>query len=143
VLGLLASHSSRGADAAALVAYRIDGDGIEAPLTGRAGDPARGREIVVTRHVGTCLLCHSGPFPEERFQGTIGPDLHGVGARLSAAQLRLRVVNPAHLNPDTVMPSYYVVTGLNRVGKPWRDKPVLTAEQVEDVVAFLQTLRDQ
>jgi len=140
---LLATGPLTAAEPGALTAYRIDGDGIEASLTGAAGDPKRGREIVITRQVGTCLLCHSGPFPEERFQGTIGPDLRGVGTRLTAAQLRLRVVHAAHLNPDTVMPSYHVTAGLNRVGKPWRDRPVLTAEQVEDVVAFLTTLRDE
>ena len=97
---------------------------------------------MVERHVGLCLLCHSGPFPEERFQGDIGPDLGGVGARLSAGQIRLRMVDSARLNPDTVMPSYHAVDRLRRVGTAWRGKPVLSAAQVEDVVAFLTTLRE-
>jgi sulfur-oxidizing protein SoxX len=137
---MLASSEVAGAEA--LLPYRVEGDAIAAPLTGRPGDPARGRQVVAARQLGTCLLCHPGPFPEERFQGTIGPDLAGVASRLSEGQIRLRIIDAARLNPNTVMPSYYVVDGLNRVGKPWQGRPVLSAEQVEDVVAFLMTLRD-
>jgi sulfur-oxidizing protein SoxX len=90
----------------------------------------------------TCLLCHSGPFPEERFQGDLSPDLKRTGARWSEGELRLRMVDAARLNPATIMPAFYRVDGLNRVGPSWRGKPILTAEQIEDVVAFLATLRD-
>jgi sulfur-oxidizing protein SoxX len=117
-------------------------DRIEAPLTGRPGDPARGRQIVTNRQAGLCLLCHTGPFPEERFQGTIGPDLAGLGTRLSEAQIRLRIVDAARLNENTVMPPYYATERQTRVGERWRGRPVLTAEQIEDAVAFLATLRD-
>jgi sulfur-oxidizing protein SoxX len=127
---------------AALRPYTIDGDAIPAPLTGQPGDPARGRAIVVNRNVGLCLLCHSGPFPEERFQGNMAPDLKGAGARWSEGQLRLRLVDARKLNPATVMPPYYVVDGLTRVAASLRGKPILTAEQIEDVVAFLATLRE-
>jgi sulfur-oxidizing protein SoxX len=130
------------ASAETLVPYSIEGDGIAASLTGRPGDPAKGRQVVASRQVGTCLLCHPGPFPEERFQGTIGPDLRGVAARLSEAQIRLRLVDASRANPETVMPSYYKLEGLNRVGKPWQGKAVLSAGQIEDVVAFLMTLRE-
>jgi sulfur-oxidizing protein SoxX len=122
--------------------YMIDGDAIPASLTGAKGNPDRGRTIVTTRQIGLCLLCHSGPFPEERFQGDLAPDLRGVGARWSEGQLRLRIVDARKLNPDTMMPPYYVVDGLNRVAPSFRGKPVLTAEQLEDVVAFLTTLRE-
>jgi len=125
-----------------LVPYTIVGNAIPAPLTGTKGDPARGRKVVTARQVGLCLLCHAGPFPEERFQGDLGADLKGVGARWSEGQLRLRIVDAAKLNPDTIMPSYYVVDGLKHVAASLRAKPILTAEQVEDVVAFLATLRD-
>jgi sulfur-oxidizing protein SoxX len=125
-----------------LHAYKIIGDAIPASLTGEKGDVARGREIVITRQTGLCLLCHSGPFPEERFQGDLGPDLKGAGARWSEGQLRLRMVDASKLNRDTIMPSYYVVDGLTQVAPAFRGKPVLTAEQIEDVVAFLATLRD-
>ena len=122
--------------------YEIVGDAIPASLTGTSGDPARGRAIVLDRRLGACLLCHTGPFPEEKFQGTLAPDLSGAGSRWSAGQLRLRLVDATRLNPDTIMPPYYRVDGLTRVGDAWRGKPILTAEQIEDVVAFLSTLRD-
>jgi sulfur-oxidizing protein SoxX len=122
--------------------FEVVGDAMPAPLTGEPGDPARGRTIVADRRVGLCLLCHSGPFPEERFQGTLAPDLGGVGARLSRGQLRLRLVDSRRLNPDSIMPAYHRTEGLNRVGAAWRGKPVLGAQEIEDVVAFLATLRD-
>jgi sulfur-oxidizing protein SoxX len=122
--------------------YKIVGDAVPASLTGAKGDPARGRAIVLNRQVGLCLLCHSGPFPEERFQGNMAPDLKGAGARWSEGELRLRMVDARKLNPETIMPPYYVVDGMNRVLPAFRGKPILSAEQIEDVVAFLATLRD-
>jgi len=121
---------------------KVVGDSIPGSLTGPAGDPARGRAIVVDRRLGACLLCHTGPFAEERFQGTLAPDLSGAGSRWSAGQLRLRLVDAIRLNPDTIMPPYYRVDGLTCVGSNWAGRPILTAEQIEDVVAFLSTLRD-
>ena len=117
-------------------------DAIPDSLTGAKGDPARGRAIVANRQVGLCLLCHSGPFPEERFQGNLAPDLRGAGKRWSEGQLRLRIVDPARINPTTIMPAYHRSEGLARVAPAWRGKPVLSAEQIEDVVAFLMTLKD-
>jgi sulfur-oxidizing protein SoxX len=122
--------------------YMIVGDAIPASLTGSRGDAERGRAIVVNRQVGLCLLCHTGPFPEERFQGTLAPNLAGAGARSSEGQLRLRIVDASRLEPDTIMPPYYRVDGLNRVAPAFQGKPILTAEQIEDVVAYLVTLRD-
>ena len=121
--------------------YTVSGDAILQSLTGAKGDPARGRSIIVNRQVGLCLLCHAGPFPEERFQGTIGPDLNGVGSRLSEGQMRLRIVDPARTNPDSVMPAYFRTEGLTRVAPSLRGKPILSAEQIEDVIAFLATLK--
>jgi sulfur-oxidizing protein SoxX len=131
-----------GARAEELRAYTVVGDAIPASLTGTRGDPARGRAIVLNRQIGLCLLCHSGPFPEERFQGNMAPDLKGAGARWSDGELRLRLVDARRLNPHTIMPPYYVVDGMNRVAPTLRGKPILTAEQIEDVVAFLATLRE-
>jgi L-cysteine S-thiosulfotransferase len=125
----------------ALRPFQVVGDAIPQSLTGANGDASRGRAIVTNRQ-NTCLLCHSGPFPEEKFQGNLSPDLKGTGSRWSEGQLRLRLVDAARLNPETIMPSYYRVEGLTRVGSAWRGKPILTAEQIEDVVAFLSTLRD-
>ncbi len=117
-------------------------DEMPTSLTGAKGDPARGRAIVANRQVGLCLLCHSGPFPEERFQGNLAPDLRGAGARSTEAQLRLRIVDSRRINPATIMPAYHQTDGLTRVAPAWRGKPILSAEQVEDVVAFLTTLKD-
>jgi len=116
-------------------------DAIPSSLTGATGDAASGKKIVLDRHVGLCLLCHSGPFPEERFQGDLGPNLAGVGARLSEGQIRLRIVDASRVNPNTIMPAYFRTEGLTRVTPSQRGKTVLTAQQIEDVVAFLVTLK--
>ncbi|MGB9115642.1 sulfur oxidation c-type cytochrome SoxX [Bradyrhizobium sp.] len=121
--------------------YTVTGDAIMESLTGAPGDAARGRALVLER-TSTCILCHSGPFPEEKFQGDLAPNLAGSGSRWSEGQLRLRLVNASRLNPATIMPSYYRVEGLDRVGPAWRGKPILTAEQIEDIVAYLATLRE-
>jgi sulfur-oxidizing protein SoxX len=106
-----------------------------------AGDAEKGRAVVANRQVGLCLLCHSGPFPEERFQGNLAPDLRGVGARLSADQIRERLVDPVRFNPKTIMPAYSKTEGLTRVAPSLRGKTLLTQEQIEDVVAYLATLK--
>ena len=124
-----------------LRSYAVTGDAIPRSLTGMAGDKAHGRALVVERS-STCILCHSGPFPEQKFQGDLAPDLSGSGSRWSEGQLRLRLVDAPHLNAATIMPSYYRVEGLQRVGTPWRGKPILSAEQIEDMVAYLVTLRE-
>ncbi|MCZ8292689.1 MAG: sulfur oxidation c-type cytochrome SoxX [Hylemonella sp.] len=123
-------------------AVTVVGDGIPAALQGAVGDAARGRAIVASRQTGLCLLCHTGPIPEERFQGNLAPDLAGAGQRWTAAQLRLRLVDPRRLNPDSIMPAYYRTDGFTRVGRAWEGKPLLNAQQVEDVVAYLTTLKD-
>ena len=124
-----------------LVAGKAVGDeGIPASLTGAKGDPARGRAIVANRQAGLCLLCHTGPFPEERFQGNLAPDLREA-ARLTEAEIRLRLVDPVRVNPQTIMPAYYRAGGLTNVAPAYRGKTVLTAEQIEDVVAYLLTLK--
>ena len=124
-----------------LVPYRVDGDRIDAPLGGHPGDPARGRALMLDQRTSTCLLCHAGPFPEQRFQGTIGPSLDAVGDRLTPAQIRLRLVDATSVNPETLMPRFYAVTGLNRVAPAYAGRPVLDADQIEDLVAFLSTLK--
>ena len=119
----------------------VVGDAIPASLTGTRGDATRGRALIVERS-STCILCHSGPFPEQAFQGDLAPNLSGSGSRWTEGQLRLRLVDAAHLNAATIMPSYYRVDGLTRVGSSWRGKPILSAEQIEDIVAYLTTLRN-
>jgi L-cysteine S-thiosulfotransferase len=117
-------------------------DSIPASLSVAKGDPARGRAIVTNRQLGLCLLCHSGPFPEEPFQGNLAPDLAGAGKRSTEGQLRLRIADSSRINPATIMPAYHRTDGLTRVAPVWRGKPILTAQQIEDVVAFLTTLKD-
>ena len=124
-----------------LAAYQVAGDAIPLALTTTPGDATRGRAIVTNKQLGLCLLYHTGPFNEEPFQGKLGPDLGGVGARLSEGQLRLRLVDGRRVNPETIMPAYHRTEGLVRVGTAWQGKPLLAAQQVEDVVAFLLTLR--
>jgi L-cysteine S-thiosulfotransferase len=129
------------ASAQELRAYAVTADAIPASLTGMPGDAARGRALVLDR-ASTCILCHSGPFPEAKFQGDLAPSLAGAGSRWTEGQLRLRLVDASRLNPATIMPSYYRVDGLDRVGPAWRGKPILSAGQIEDIVAYLATLRD-
>ena len=129
------------AGAQALQPYTVVGDSVPEPLTATRGDAARGRALVVDRS-STCILCHSGPFPEQKFHCDLAPNLAGSGSRWSESQLRLRLVDAARLDAATIMPSYYRVEGLVRVGGNWRGKPILSAEQIEDIVAYLATLRD-
>ena len=142
ILSVVVALVAAQAHAQVLQPHVISGNSIPASLTGAKGDAARGRAIVMNRQVGLCLLCHTGPFSEERFQGDLAPDLRGAGSHWSEGELRLHMVDARKFNPDTIMPPYYVVDGLTRVAAPFRGKPLLTAEQIEDVVAFLTTLRE-
>jgi len=118
-------------------------EGLPEPMTATPGDASRGRAIIADRSRGLCLLCHSGPFPEERFQGSLAPSLAGVGARLSAAELRLRLVDSRRVNPDSIMPAYHRAEGLHRVAPALRGRTLLQAQEIEDVLAFLLTLREE
>ena len=127
----------------ALASSFAHADSTVALLAGAApGDPQRGRAIVASRHVGLCLLCHTAPIPEERFQGDLAPNLAGTGARWTIPQLRLRIADSSRLNPATIMPSYYRTEGLTRVAPAHAGKTILSAQQIEDVVAYLATLKD-
>jgi sulfur-oxidizing protein SoxX len=126
--------------AVSAAALQVVGDGVPERLAA-AGDPARGRALVVARESANCVLCHAVPDPAVKFSGDVGPSLAGVGARLSEAQLRLRIADNLRVNPATVMPSYYKIDGLDRVASAYAGKPVLSAQQVEDVVAWLATLK--
>jgi sulfur-oxidizing protein SoxX len=121
--------------------YVVTDDSIPESLTGAPGDATRGRVLVLER-TNTCILCHSGPFPEEKFQGDLAPNLSGSGSRWSAGQLRLRLVDASRLNPGTIMPSYYRLEGLDHVAPAFLGKTILSAAQIEDIVAYLATLRE-
>jgi sulfur-oxidizing protein SoxX len=119
-------------------------DGISQPLGGLLGDAARGKAIVANRQLGLCVLCHQLPDSlgvPIAFQGNLAPSIAGAGSRWSAAQLRLRMVDSRRLNPNSIMPAYHQTEALTRVGIAWRTKPILDAQQIEDVVAFLVTLK--
>ncbi len=131
-------HAS--ADGSPLAAFEVRGDAVPEPLGGCAGDPDRGLAIVVDRRSGNCLICHQFPIPEQPFQGEIGPPMAGVGDRLSAGQIRLRLIDQSRLNPATLMPPYYRVEGLTNVAPEYRGRPALDAQALEDVVAYLTTL---
>lgn len=119
----------------------VVGDGIPEPLAAAPGDAARGLRLIIARDNANCVLCHAIPDPAIRLTGNVGPSLAGVGARFTVAQLRLRVADNLRLQPATIMPSYYKVDGLSRVAAAYRDKPILSAPEIEDVVAYLSTLR--
>jgi L-cysteine S-thiosulfotransferase len=125
---------------AADAAYRVVDDAIPEPLAA-AGDATRGRRLALDRNGGACVLCHALPETSARFMGTVGPSLNDVGSRYTAGQLRLRIVAGTLLKADAVMPAYYRSEGLNQVATPYRGRTILTAQQVEDVVAYLGTLR--
>jgi len=127
--------------AEALATYTVDADAIRQPIGGARGDAGRGRALVLARDPANCLLCHAVPEPAVRFAGDVGPALAGVGARLSAGQIRLRIVDNTRRDRHTVMPPYYRVDGLRDVEPAWRGKPILDAQQVEDLVSYLATLR--
>ena len=126
-----------------VVDYGIANGAIPQPFTDEPGDPERGRRLVLDRDRGDCTVCHAMPLPQRQSHGTIGPPLDGIGGRYSAGELRLRLVDPKALNPDTIMPAYYKVEGLHRVLERYRGKPMLTAQQVEDMVAYLLTLTSE
>jgi sulfur-oxidizing protein SoxX len=124
----------------ALEAYSVVGDAIPRPLGDLAGDATRGAALVRDRERGNCLICHQGADAAEPFQGTIGPPLAGVGTRLDAGQIRLRLVDASLLNPQTVMPPYFRTENLHDVAPAYRGKPALSAQEIEDVVSYLATL---
>ena len=126
---------------AAAQTLQVTGDAVMQSLTGSAGDPARGRAIITDRQKGFCLLCHSGPFSEEPLQGNLAPSLAGAGSRWNEGQLRLRLMDNKRINAESIMPAYHRIDGLNRVGPTWRDRPILNAAEIEDVLAFLMGLK--
>lgn len=141
-LTFLAFTAGAGA-AQPLAPFVAQGDAIPAPLSGRAGDPARGAGLIADRQKSLCVLCHAGPFPDPHLQGNLSPNLSGIGGRLSEGQIRLRIADMRRLNATSIMPSYYRIDDDDRrVAEAWRGKPVLSAGEIEDIVAYLATLKD-
>jgi sulfur-oxidizing protein SoxX len=122
--------------------WKAENYAIKKPLAGLKGNPERGRKIVTDKQKGNCLACHQMPIQEEGFHGSFGPPLDGLGNRLTAAQIRLRIADEQLINPLTVMPSYYKnPKTINRISDEYFGKTVLTAQEVEDVVAYLSSLK--
>lgn len=121
--------------------YTIVDYAIPEPLGGKVGDPESGRQIFIHRKKGNCLTCHTAPIPEEQFHGTVGPDLRGVANRMTEGEIRLRVAHPRYINPETTMIPMYKVEPEVQVKEQFAGKPILTAQEVEDVIAYLMTLK--
>lgn len=122
--------------------YKVVNGGIPDSLTGKSGDPYNGRKVMVDRRKGNCLACHVvSSITDQQFHGNIGPALDGVGATYTPAELRLRVADPKVLNPDTIMPAFFKTDGLHRVQKKWQGKTIVSAQEVEDIIAYLETLK--
>lgn len=142
VLIMLASSACQPANSYQFASdVQVSGDAITAPLEGKSGDPDRGREIFSSRALGHCVLCHAIDGLDVDFQGDVGPALTNLGDRLTAEQIRMRIAGAQNIWPETVMPSYYRVDGLNRVGSEYKGKPALSAQQIEDLVAYLSSLK--
>jgi sulfur-oxidizing protein SoxX len=125
-----------------LVRFEIKDGAIAASLTGKPGDVQKGQAVVVNRQQGNCLACHEiTALKNQPYHGNVAPSLDGVASRMSPAEMRLRIVDGTKVNPDTMMPPFYRADGLNKVMTRFQGRTILTAEQVEDVVAFLATLR--
>jgi len=124
-----------------MMKYVVKDGKIAKSLTGKPGNAANGRKLAINRKLGNCLACHVMPIPEQTFHGLVGPDLNGVASRRSAGEVRLLIVNPKLANPDTIMPAFYRKDGLHRVMKKFQGKTMLSAEQVEDLVAYTMTLK--
>jgi sulfur-oxidizing protein SoxX len=133
--------AAAGSPAVALVSFRVVADGIPEPLAAGPGNAERGRALIVARDAANCVLCHALPAAAVRVAGDLGPSLAGIGARLTTPQLRLRVADNRRINPATIMPSYFRIDGLDRVLPVYRGRPILSAPEIEDVVAYLAMLR--
>ncbi len=129
------------AASAGIMKYDVSNGGISKSLTGKAGDAKNGRDLAINRKKGNCLACHVMPIPEQQFHGEVGPDLKGVAGRYSVAEMRLRVVDPKVLNGDTIMPAFYKDSGFHRVLKKFKGKSILSGQEVEDILAYLATLK--
>jgi sulfur-oxidizing protein SoxX len=127
----------------AYMAWKADQDlTIAQPLGGLKGDPVRGRKLAIAQAKGNCLACHELPIPEEDFHGQVAPSLHGVASRYKEGEIRMRVVNIQEINPLSLMPPMYKQPAeFKQVAGKFVGHTVLTAQEVEDVVAYLMTLK--
>lgn len=115
------------------------------PVSDQPGDPEKGREIFAARKLGNCLACHANKdLSDQLFHGTVGPAMDGVATRWEPAQLRAIVVNAKQVfGEQTVMPGFYTLDVGVKVAEKYQGKTILSAQQVEDVVAYLGTLNGE
>ena len=131
------------ASAAGAMKYEVvDNSSIPKSLTGTPGDAAKGKKTAISRKKGNCLACHKMPIPEQSFHGEVGPDLAGVASRYNEGELRLRLVDSKILNESTIMPAFYMSEGFHRPLKKFVGKSILNAAEIEDVLAYLLTLKE-
>ncbi len=123
--------------------YKVEDEAIKASLTGKAGDAGNGKKVFLNRKKGNCLACHVvSSLKDQPFHGQVGPPLDGTASRWSEGELRLRIVNSKLVNEDTIMPAFHRSDGLHRVLKKFKGKPVLSAQEVEDVLAYVMTMKE-
>ena len=122
--------------------YTIVNGAIEKSLTGKPGNSINGKKIAIKRKKGNCLACHAMPIPDQQFHGEVGPDLSGVASRYSAGELRARIVNPKLINASTIMPAFLKSQGLHRSLDKFKGKTILSAQEIEDVISYLMTLKE-
>ena len=128
---------------AGTVEYKIEDEAINASLTGKPGDPANGKKVFLNRKKGNCLACHVvSSLKDQPYHGEVGPPLDGTASRWSEGELRLRIVNPKVVNEETIMPAFYRTDGFHRVLKNFKGKTVISAQEVEDVLAYIMTFKD-
>jgi sulfur-oxidizing protein SoxX len=128
-------------NAAEPMKFMVVGKSIPKSLTGKPGNAKKGRKAAIARRQGNCLACHAMPVPEQPDHGLVGPSLKGIASRYKEGELRLRLVDSKKINPATIMPAYYRTKGLHRVQKKWKGKTILKAQQIEDILAYLMTLK--
>ena len=122
--------------------YKVVNGTIPKSLTGKSGNAAKGEKLTINRKKGNCLACHAiSALAKQPFHGNVGPPLNGVGNRLTAAEIRMRIVNPKAVNPNTIMPAFYKSDGFHRLQKKWKGKTIIGAQDVEDIVAYMLTLK--
>lgn len=140
---MLSTATTAFAETAAPDAVAFDEGAVTQSLTGVAGDPAKGREWFAGRKLGNCLACHANSdLDEQSFHGEVGPELDGVADRWTEAELRGIIVNAKMMFEGTIMPSFYRLENGARTHENFAGKTILSAEQVEDVVAYLMTLKE-
>lgn len=142
VAGVVAGMLGLSAQTAQADSYKVVEGKLPQSLTGKAGDAKSGRDAFKHRQKGNCLACHTlTDMKKEPFHGAVGPSLDGIGANLKADEIRMRIVDPKVINPDTIMPSFFKTKGMHDVTKAFQGKTMLSAQEVEDIVAYLLTLK--